>query len=71
MYVCLCHGVTDSAIRAAVEEGAHTFRQLSFATGCGSQCGSCAVTARALLKECLANQTSHDTSPQLRVINVA
>lgn len=51
MYICLCHGVTDSAIREAVNNGVRTFRELSFSTGCGLQCGSCAAQARALLTD--------------------
>jgi bacterioferritin-associated ferredoxin len=56
MYICLCHGVSDSTIRMAVNNGARTFRQLSFMTGCGTQCGSCAVEAKSLFKECLESQ---------------
>jgi len=71
MYVCLCHGVTESAIRAAVDEGARTFRQLSFATGCGTQCGSCGVTARALLKECLETKDSLEPTSPFHAIHAA
>jgi bacterioferritin-associated ferredoxin len=71
MYICLCHGVSDSAIRAAVNNGARTFRQLGFMTGCGTQCGSCAVEARSLLKECLESRDSPATQPLLQVFNAA
>jgi bacterioferritin-associated ferredoxin len=71
MYICLCHGVSDSAIRVAVNNGARTFRQLSFMTGCGTQCGSCAVQAKSLLKECLESQDSPATRPLLQVFNAA
>jgi bacterioferritin-associated ferredoxin len=72
MYICLCHGVTESAIRAAANEGARTFRQLSFMTGCGTQCGSCAEQAQALLAECLASpqsqtQPAQNQQPVLRI----
>lgn len=60
MYICLCHGVTESAIRNAVQEGADTFRQLSFMTGCGTQCGSCASQARTLLRQYLQSSDSID-----------
>lgn len=53
MYICLCHAVTDHAIREAVERGVSTYRELSFATGCGMQCGSCAKTARQLFHEAI------------------
>ena len=53
MYICLCHGVTDHAIREAAERGVSTYRELSFATGCGTQCGSCAKSARQVFNEAL------------------
>ena len=56
MYVCLCHAVTDHAIRGAVERGVSTFRELSFNTGCGTQCGSCVQTARKILKDAVADR---------------
>jgi bacterioferritin-associated ferredoxin len=51
MYVCICHAVTDSDIRQAGAEGASSFRELSFRTGCGTQCGSCADLAREVMEE--------------------
>jgi bacterioferritin-associated ferredoxin len=51
MYVCLCHAVTDRAIYEAVERGVSTYSELSFSTGCGTQCGSCARTARQMFNE--------------------
>ena len=71
MYVCLCHGVTDAAIEAAVKDGARTFKQLSFMTGCGTQCGSCAVQAKALLAECLESGHSRSGSPHLKIVSAA
>jgi bacterioferritin-associated ferredoxin len=71
MYICLCHGVTKSAIRAAASAGARTFRQLSFATGCGTQCGSCAAQAQTLLEECLELQESRNQPPLLQINSAA
>ena len=56
MYVCLCHGVTDNAIREAVDQGVGSFKELSFKTGCATQCGSCASTAKEILKEAKAER---------------
>lgn len=67
MYICLCHGITESAIRAAANGGARTFRQLSFMTGCGTQCGSCAEQAKTLLEECLAPSESRNNPPLHRI----
>lgn len=52
MYVCLCHGVTDSDIRRAVQsEGVCTMRQLSRRFGVATQCGKCGCCARQVLRE--------------------
>lgn len=53
MYICLCHAVTDRAIHDAVDRGVRSYSELSFATGCGTQCGSCAKTARLIFKEAI------------------
>ncbi len=39
--VCHCHGVSDRAIRAAVQEGARTCRQVARACHAGRACGGC------------------------------
>jgi bacterioferritin-associated ferredoxin len=51
MYVCLCHGVTDSEIREAADSGVSSMRQLGKELGVGTQCGRCACTAREILRE--------------------
>ncbi len=51
MYVCICHGLSETDIRAAVARGVRTFEELSALTGCGTCCGCCRETARALLAE--------------------
>lgn len=49
MYVCICHGVTDRAIREARARGVVTIEQLGAETGCGSTCGCCRALAAELL----------------------
>lgn len=49
MYVCLCHGVTDTQIEAAVEKGAHTMKQLNNELKIGSQCGKCCQCSKDIL----------------------
>ncbi len=51
VYVCLCHGVTDSEIRDAATAGCEEMSELTMRTGCGSSCGSCIETASGLLNE--------------------
>lgn len=41
MYVCLCHGVTDRAIRQAVREGVSDFAELQAVTAVATCCGGC------------------------------
>jgi len=71
MYICLCHGVSESAIEAAVRDGARTYRQLSFTTGCGTQCGSCAASAKTLLDEYLQSREQQKAAPPLKICNAA
>jgi bacterioferritin-associated ferredoxin len=51
MYVCLCNGVTERAIRQTAAEGCSTMAELTMRTGCGAGCGSCVCMATALLED--------------------
>ena len=51
MYVCICNGITDHAIRDAAARGVGTLEELTMRTGCASGCGSCADLAREILHE--------------------
>ena len=48
MYICLCKGVTDHKIRQLVDEGVRSWREVREVTGCGTQCGKCACSAKAI-----------------------
>jgi len=50
MYVCVCHAVTDHAIRDAVVAGARTLDDLTMRTGLGGTCGSCRELAQEILE---------------------
>jgi len=67
MYVCLCHGINESTLRDAVQKGSRTLRELSFQTGCGTQCGSCVPQVRELLSETLATSQANDHVSFLQV----
>lgn len=67
MYVCICHGVNETTIREAVRQGSRTLRELSFQTGCGTQCGSCVEQVRALLHESIRDEQSAVDTPFLPV----
>lgn len=51
LYVCLCHGVTDSEIRDAAAAGCSGMPELTMRTGCGSSCGCCVETASVILED--------------------
>jgi bacterioferritin-associated ferredoxin len=53
MYVCLCKGITDAQIRAAVEDGANSLRDLRTTLGVASQCGKCGTLTRDIFQESL------------------
>jgi bacterioferritin-associated ferredoxin len=56
MYVCLCKGITDSQIRAAVQAGAASLREVRDALGVASQCGKCGLLARDIVRQSLGGQ---------------
>ena len=68
MYICICNAVTESAIRQAVRDGARSLRDLSFRTGCSTQCGRCVGTAREVMDETLAEMGAARTSVDLEII---
>ena len=59
MYVCLCHGISESRLQKAIIEGARSFEQLQSCTGVATCCGACEPCAR----EMLAHTTLDSTSP--------
>ena len=56
MYVCICRGVTDNAIREAVEDGARSWREVRERTECATQCGRCACTAKAITRDAITQE---------------
>jgi len=51
MIACLCHGVSDTAIRALIARGARTVSEIRQACGAGGDCGSCRSMLAALVAE--------------------
>jgi bacterioferritin-associated ferredoxin len=51
MYVCVCKGITDRQIKAAIADGASSLGQLRKALGVATQCGKCSVMTREILDE--------------------
>jgi bacterioferritin-associated ferredoxin len=58
MYVCLCHGITDKAIKRAVrEDGVGTTRELRAKLGVGSQCGRCIQMAQDIIDTTIIDES--------------
>lgn len=51
MIVCVCHGVSDRTIKAAIKNGASSVEDLSASLGVGTCCGCCRETAADMLAE--------------------
>jgi bacterioferritin-associated ferredoxin len=60
MYVCLCKGITDTQIRAAVEDGASSLREVRTTLGVASQCGKCGILTREIVRETLMDNTDNE-----------
>ena len=64
MYVCLCKGITDHQIKAAIEDGATSMGKLRKALDVAGQCGKCGVMTREILQDTLAQMPLIDGYPQ-------
>jgi len=51
MFVCICNGITERQIRAAIEEGACSVHELAARLGVAAGCGCCAEFAASLISE--------------------
>ncbi len=60
MYVCLCKGITDTQIRAAVEDGASSLREVRNTLGVASQCGKCGIRTREIVRETLLGNADNE-----------
>jgi bacterioferritin-associated ferredoxin len=49
MFVCLCAGVSNQAVAAAVDAGASTCNEVAATCGAGAECGRCRRTVRAII----------------------
>jgi bacterioferritin-associated ferredoxin len=49
MFVCLCAGVTNQMVAAAVDAGASTSKEVADSCGAGAECGRCRRTVRAII----------------------
>ena len=56
MYICICKGITDNAIREAVHQGAERMRDLKTCLGVTEQCGIDTCLAKMVLDQALMQQ---------------
>ena len=50
MYVCMCHGFTDSQVRKAVADGCRSVAAVYRCLADRPQCGKCVPHVRAMVK---------------------
>lgn len=53
MIVCICHNVSERAIRATLAEGARSMKEVRQRLNVGSGCGKCNSHAKTLVRACL------------------
>jgi bacterioferritin-associated ferredoxin len=51
MYVCVCRAVTEGEIKAAIDQGMRSMRELRQGLGVASQCGKCGQCALHMLRQ--------------------
>jgi len=56
VYVCICNGITDHAIREAADAGCRSLPELTMRTGVGANCGSCLDMAAEILEHARARR---------------
>ncbi|AEF04041.1 bacterioferritin [Alteromonas sp. KS69] len=58
MFVCMCYGVTDKSIRAAVQgNGVGNMRELREHMELGSQCGKCIQMAQQIIDQTIIDDS--------------
>ncbi len=67
MYVCLCKGITDTQIRAAVDRGANSITKLQKKIGVAQSCGSCIEMTESILKQ----KSKERVEPSIYIPSVA
>ncbi|MBU03076.1 MAG: (2Fe-2S)-binding protein [Halieaceae bacterium] len=62
MYICICKGVTERAIRDEVCAGARSVDDVSRNTGCSTQCGKCLLRAKKVVEDACISLTPAQAS---------
>ncbi|MBK8013137.1 MAG: (2Fe-2S)-binding protein [Deltaproteobacteria bacterium] len=70
MIVCSCHGVSDAAVRKAVEEGARTPELVAARCCAGNSCGACLEMLEQLIREMASPPTSSGDACRARSLRL-
>lgn len=62
MIVCVCHNVSDRAIRAAMDAGATSLSEIRAQLNVGACCGKCLASAKAIVSECREDEMPRFTA---------
>ena len=65
MIVCLCKGVSCSAVRDAIDEGARDLASVGRACGAGTDCGACHAQLDSMLRAADADRSGPRKLPVL------
>ncbi len=57
MFVCVCNGITDREIEAAIDQGATSLEDLAGTLGVTTGCGTCAAYTRQILDRALQHRS--------------
>jgi bacterioferritin-associated ferredoxin len=58
MYVCICNGISDRTVRAAVAAGCRSVSQVYQSVGERPQCGKCVHQIRAMVRSGCPDDTA-------------
>ncbi len=58
MFVCLCHGVSDKKIKALIESGTKSIKELQDQCKAGANCGACLFQVKEIFDETIQSSSS-------------
>ena len=58
MYVCICNGINDRQVKAAVKAGAKKWSDVHEYHGCKPECGGCGVEISEFINKSKQDDTS-------------
>ncbi len=60
MYLCLCNGLSDTRVAAAIRQGARRPHDVYAGCGCRAQCGACTASILGALRGAAEPATKQD-----------